>query len=50
VVRARSDGSAQVEVWVNDHAEPRTVQVGLRGDSFVEILSGLEAGEQVVSQ
>ncbi len=49
-VRARSDGSAEVEVWVGDHTESRTVRVGLRGDSFIEIASGLEEGEEVVSR
>ncbi len=50
MVRARSDGSAEVEVWVNDHTESRSVQVGLRGDSFIEIVNGLEEGEEVVTQ
>lgn len=49
-VRARSDGTADVKVWVGDHTESRSVQVGLRGDSFVEIVSGLEEGDEVVSQ
>jgi HlyD family secretion protein len=50
VVRARSDNSAIVSVWLGDHAEERSVQVGLRGDQYVEILNGLREGEQVVSE
>jgi len=50
VVRARPDNTAQVQVWVNDHSEPRTVKVGLRGDRYVEILEGVQEGELVVSQ
>jgi HlyD family secretion protein len=50
LVRARSDGAAQVKVWVGDHTEDRTVKVGLRGDQYVEIVDGLRQGEQVVSR
>jgi multidrug efflux pump subunit AcrA (membrane-fusion protein) len=50
VVRAHSDGTAQVEVWANGQVEQRNIRVGLRGDSFVEILSGLAEGDQVVAQ
>lgn len=50
LVRARSDGTAKVEVWANGQVEERTVQVGLRGDVYVEILDGLREGEQVVAQ
>jgi HlyD family secretion protein len=50
LVRARSDGTAQVRVWVGDHTEDRTVKVGLRGDQYVEIVDGLSEGEQVVSR
>jgi multidrug efflux pump subunit AcrA (membrane-fusion protein) len=49
-VRARSDGTAKVEVWANGQVEERTIQVGLRGDVYVEILDGLREGEQVVAQ
>jgi HlyD family secretion protein len=50
VVRARSDGTALVKVWVGDHVEERTVKIGLRGDLYVEILEGLREGDEVVSE
>jgi RND family efflux transporter MFP subunit len=50
VVRARSDGTAQIKVWTGSAVEERTVKVGLRGDRYVEILEGLSEGEQVVSE
>jgi HlyD family secretion protein len=50
LVRARSDSTAEVEVWTGDHIETRTVHVGLRGDVYVEILDGLREREQVVGQ
>ena len=50
VVRAKADDTAQVNIWVNDHAEPRAIKVGLRGDLYVEIVAGLSAGDRVVSQ
>ena len=50
VVRARPDGTAQVEVWANAQVEKRIVQVGLRGDSFTEITGGLSEGELVVAR
>ena len=42
--------TAVVEVWADEQKEKRTVKVGLRGDTQVEILSGLKAGEQVVAR
>jgi multidrug efflux pump subunit AcrA (membrane-fusion protein) len=50
LIRARSDRTAKVEVWLNGLREERTVQVGLRGDSYVEILSGLIEGDQVIGE
>jgi HlyD family secretion protein len=50
VVQASANGSAVLEVWANGQREQRTVQVGLRGDTSVEILSGLKEGERVVTQ
>ena len=50
VVRAKPDNTAQVNVWVEDHVEPRSITVGLRGDVYVEIVDGLREGDLVVSQ
>jgi macrolide-specific efflux system membrane fusion protein len=41
-------GQRTVQVQVNGQVETRTVEVGITGGSFVEIKSGLKAGEQVV--
>jgi HlyD family secretion protein len=50
LVRARTDGSATIQVWTGSEIEERLVQTGLRGDVHVEILDGLREGEQVVAQ
>lgn len=50
VVRVRSDGTAQIKVWTGAHSEPRTIKIGLRGGSFVEVLEGLREGDRVVAE
>lgn len=50
LVRARTDGTATVQVWTGGKTEERLVQTGLRGDVYIEILDGLGEGEQVVAQ
>ena len=50
VVQASNNGTAVVTVWTNGQEEKRTIQVGLRGDTTVEILSGLKEGDLVVTQ
>ncbi len=50
LVRARSDGTATVQVWTGNNVEEGTVQVGLRGDLYIEILDGIALGEEVVAQ
>ena len=50
VVRASGVDEVSLKVWTNQTTETRTVTIGLRGDSDVEILSGLSEGEQVIIQ
>jgi multidrug efflux pump subunit AcrA (membrane-fusion protein) len=50
LVRSQSDGSARIEIWVEGHREVRIVRVGLRGDAYVEITTGLQAGDLVVAE
>ncbi|MBP6472670.1 MAG: efflux RND transporter periplasmic adaptor subunit [Chloroflexi bacterium] len=50
LIRAGSDDTATVQVWNDRAAEPRTIKIGLRGDTYVEILSGLTEGELVLGQ
>jgi HlyD family secretion protein len=50
VVRASGVDEVSLEVWKDPTVETRTITIGLRGDSDVEIVSGLSEGEQVVIQ
>ncbi|HSD85388.1 MAG TPA: efflux RND transporter periplasmic adaptor subunit, partial [Anaerolineae bacterium] len=50
LVRVRSDGTAQVKVWLGDHVEQRLIKIGLRGGSYVEVIEGLREGDQVVAE
>ena len=50
VVRASGVDEVSLKVWANQTIETRTVTIGLRGDSDVEIVSGLDEGEQVIIQ
>jgi membrane fusion protein, macrolide-specific efflux system len=50
VVHTSGDNQAVLQVWTGSETQPREVATGLRGDSSVEILSGLEEGEEVVVQ
>lgn len=45
-----SDGSGEVTIWDGQREVKREIAVGLRGDVFVEVLAGLEPGEQVVGK
>lgn len=42
------NGVAKVKVLVNGTAEDRDVETGLEGDNYIEILSGVNAGDEVV--
>jgi HlyD family secretion protein len=48
-VRPGADGSATVTVRANGQDQQRTVQIGLRGDQYTEIRSGLSEGDSVVT-
>ena len=50
VVRASGVDEVSLRVWTNETIETRTATIGLRGDSDVEIISGVSEGEQVVIQ
>lgn len=50
VVRASGVDEVVLKVWVDQAIETRIVTIGLRGDSDVEIISGLSEGDQVVIQ
>ncbi|MBE3013581.1 efflux RND transporter periplasmic adaptor subunit [Microbispora sp. NEAU-D428] len=47
-VRAQGDGTAVVTVANGGTQSRRTVKVGVRGDSYVEITGGLSEGDQIV--
>jgi HlyD family secretion protein len=50
LVKARSDGAAQVLLWTNNQEVERAIQTGLRGDVYIEILDGLSEGDLVVGK
>jgi len=47
-VTAISNGTGTVTVRAAGRDQPRQVRLGLRGDRYTEIRSGLTEGEQVV--
>lgn len=50
LVHAHPDGTADLKIWKDDRLVPVQVEVGLRGDVYIEIVQGLEVGDQVVTQ
>ena len=48
VVHASGDNKVILQVWNGSSTENRQITIGLRGDSNIEIISGLTEGEQVV--
>jgi len=45
----QSNGGKYVEVLKNGQRERKTIQTGLEGETMVEITSGLDEGEKVIS-
>ena len=50
VVRASASDTAIIKVWAGGQEVEKEITVGLRGDTYVEIVAGLEEGEQVVTR
>jgi len=50
VVRASGSETTIVKVWDGVQETEREITIGLRGDTYVEIVSGLNEGEQVVTR
>jgi RND family efflux transporter MFP subunit len=50
IVRAGSSDTTQVQVWTGSGTEERAVTVGLRGDTYIEIVDGLNEGEEIVGE
>jgi RND family efflux transporter MFP subunit len=50
VVRASSGDTTTVKVWDGLQEISKQIQIGLRGDTYVEIVSGLSEGDQVVTR
>ncbi len=50
LVRASSGDTTTVKVWNGVEESARQIKIGLRGDTYIEILAGLSKGEQVVTR
>ena len=50
VVRASGGDTTTVKVWDGVQEATKEITIGLRGDTYVEIVSGLSEGEQVVTR
>jgi RND family efflux transporter MFP subunit len=50
VVRASSGDTTTVKVWDGAQEVGKQIRIGLRGDTYVEILSGLSEGDEVVTR
>lgn len=50
VVRASASATTIVKVWDGVQEAEREIKVGLRGDTYIEVVEGLSEGEQVVTR
>ena len=49
-VRASSSGKTTIKIWDGIQVMDKEITIGLRGDTYVEIVSGLSEGELVVTR
>ena len=47
ILRGAARDTARVKIWAGGSVQERAVKIGLRGNTYVEILDGLQEGEQV---
>jgi HlyD family secretion protein len=50
VVRASGTDKTVVKVWNGTQEAEKEIKLGLRGDTYIEIVSGLNKGDQVVTR
>jgi multidrug efflux pump subunit AcrA (membrane-fusion protein) len=50
IVRASGGNTTTVKVWNGLEEATKEITIGLRGDTYVEVVSGLSEGEQVVTR
>lgn len=50
IVRAGSSNTASLHLWQNGQEVSREVEVGLRGDIYIEIVDGVREGDEVVGE
>jgi macrolide-specific efflux system membrane fusion protein len=50
VVRASSGDSTTVKIWDGLQESSKVIKIGLRGDTYIEIVSGLNEGDQVIAR
>jgi RND family efflux transporter MFP subunit len=50
IVRASGGDTTTVKVWNGAEETTKEIKLGLRGDTYIEIVSGLNEGEQVVTR
>ena len=50
IVRASGGDTTTVKVWNGLEETTKEITIGLRGDTYVEVVSGLSEGEQVVTR
>ncbi len=50
VIRAAAGDTVSVKIWDGVKSQSKQIKLGLRGDAFIEIVSGLKLGDLVVTK